>query len=176
MRWAIGPGLFGCLIGTWFALVVDDDTFQKILALLMVGITIWTLWDPVREPLSKKSLNPVLYFVVMTLGFFGIGLYAGFVQAGVGFVILTLATLVGLDLVRGNALKVLSVLVFTCLALAIFAWEGKVNWIVGLILGAGTVVGGLIGVKLTIFKGHSWLKRFVTLTMIVFAIKLWIDA
>lgn len=175
IRRAIGPGFLGCLIGTWFALVVDNDTFQKTLAFLMVGVTIWNLWDLVKEPWSKESMTPGLYCVVMTLGFFVIGLYAGFVQAGVGFFILALATLVGLDLVRGNALKVLSVLVFTCLALPLFAWHGKVNWVVGLLLGAGTLVGGLIGVKLTIFKGHSWLKKFVTITMIGFAIKLWID-
>jgi uncharacterized membrane protein YfcA len=175
MRWAMGPGLLGCLFGTWLALVVNDDTFQKTLALLIVGVTIWTLWDPVRKPWSNESLSPGVYVLVMTLGFFVIGLYAGFVQAGVGFFILALATLVGLDLVRGNSLKVLSVLVFTCLALSLFAWYGKVHWVVGLSLGAGTMVGGLMGVKLTIVQGHSWLKKFVTITMIGFAIKLWID-
>ena len=25
MRWAMGPGLLGCLLGTWLALVVDAD-------------------------------------------------------------------------------------------------------------------------------------------------------
>ena len=54
------------------------------------------------------------------LAFLGIGFYGGFVQAGVGFFILTLAMLAGLDLVKGNALKVLVVLVFTPLALVVF--------------------------------------------------------
>ena len=49
------------------------------------------------------------------------GVYGGFVQAGVGFFILALAMLAGFDLVRGNALKVLVVLVFTPLAFILFA-------------------------------------------------------
>ena len=174
LRWAMGPGLLGCLIGTWLALIVDHETFQKTLALLMVGLTLWTIWDPLKEPWSNSPLPPSIHFVMLSLGFFVIGLYAGFVQAGVGFFLLALASIAGLDLVRGNALKVLSVLIFTGLALTLFAWHGKVNWVLGIILGFGTVIGGLLGVKLTILKGHTWLKKIVTITMIVFAVKLWI--
>jgi uncharacterized membrane protein YfcA len=43
----------------------------------------------------------------------------------------------------------------------------------GLALAAGYGVGGLAGVRLTVRKGHDWLKRVVTVTVIVFAILLW---
>ena len=58
-------------------------------------------------------------------------------------------------------------------ALGIFAWEGKVHWPLGLSLGAGTVLGGLLGVKLTIKKGHRWIKGVVTATILLFAVRLW---
>ena len=76
-------------------------------------------------------------------------------------------------MVRGNALKVLVVLCLTPFALAIFAMSGKVDWQMGASLAAGNVVGGLVGVRLTVLKGHHWLKRVVTITVIVFAIRLW---
>ena len=173
--WVLGPGLVGCVIGIWLALIVDNETFQKALALLMIPVTLWTLWEPVKEPRSTASLDSGSHWAIMTCGFFGIGLYAGFVQAGVGFFILALATLNGLDLVRGNAVKVLSVLIFTCVALVFFAWNGKVDWTIGGLLGAGTLLGGLLGVKVTILKGHAWIKKVVTITMIGFAVKLWMD-
>ena len=44
-------------------------------------------------------------------GFFIAGPYGGFGRAGVEFLILAAMTFAGLDLVRGNAVKVLSVLV-----------------------------------------------------------------
>ena len=114
VMWAMGPGLVGCVIGTWLALIVGEETFQKILAVLMFGVIVWTFWDPLGNIAPLKSMNATVRFGVVSVGFLGIGLYAGFLQAGVGFFILGLAVAVGLDFVRGNALKVLSVLIFYC--------------------------------------------------------------
>jgi hypothetical protein len=109
----------------------------------------------------------------MGAGFFLAGIYGGFVQAGVGFLMLAVSTLVGYDLVRGNSLKVLCVLVFTPVSLGIFAWNGHVVWLPGLALGAGTILGGLFGVRLTVLKGHRWIKAVVTIVVIVLAVRLW---
>lgn len=104
--------------------------------------------------------------------FFLVGFYGGFVQAGVGFFILAVATVAGLDLVRGNALKVLITLVWTPVSLALFAWGGKVAWAMGFALAAGNLTGGLLGVRLTVLKGHEWVKRAVTMLVLALAVKL----
>ena len=62
------------------------------------------------------------------LGFFVVGLYGGFIQAGVGFLVLAITTSAGMDLVRGNAVKLLSVLLLTILSLIVFAGAGQVDW------------------------------------------------
>jgi uncharacterized membrane protein YfcA len=72
-------------------------------------------------------------------------------------------------------MKVFSTLVLTALALAIFAGAGRVRWIPGLVLGAGSVLGSLVGAHLTVRKGHKWVQSVVTATVIVFAILLWFD-
>jgi uncharacterized membrane protein YfcA len=107
------------------------------------------------------------------LGFFAVGVYGGFVQAGVGFLILAVTTLAGLDLVQGNVLKVFCVLAFTVLSLSIFAWKGLVHWPLGLTLAAGNTTGALLGARLTVLKGHRWIRRVVTITVILFALRLW---
>ena len=141
----------------------------------MVAVTLWTLWDPLKARHSTAGFSARPHeAAVVGVGFFLIGVYGGFVQAGVGFLILAVTTLAGLDLVRGNAVKVLSVLFFGVVALGIFAWEGKVHWPLGLSLGAGTVLGGLVGVKLTITRGHRWIKGVVTVTILLFAVRLWL--
>ncbi|MFQ5702110.1 MAG: TSUP family transporter, partial [Acidobacteriota bacterium] len=91
---------------------------------------------------------------------------------GVGFFFLAMASKAGLDLVRGNALKVLCVLAFTPISLAIFAWHGQVAWRAGLALGLGTVLGGLLGVRLSVERGHRWIRTVVTVTVIALAVKL----
>lgn len=183
--WAALPAIAGAVAGSWAALAVGDETFRRALALLMVAVTLWTLWDPIGRrarraaaagaaataapPLDRRRLW------LVAAAFFAVGVYGGFVQAGVGFLILAATTLAGLDLVRGNALKVLVVLAYIPLSLAIFAWQGKVVWGLGLVLAAGHLAGALLGVHLTVLKGHVWVQRVVTVAVIAFAILLWFD-
>jgi len=174
LLWAALPAMVGAVLGSWVALRVGDELFQNILVFLMVAVTLWTLWDPLKKTQLKasgSSQTPVV--AVLVAGFFLSGVYGGFIQAGVGFLILATTSLAGLDLVRGNAVKVLSVLCFGMVSLGMFAWQDKVDGWIGLALGTGMALGGLVGVKLTVLKGHAWIKRVVTVTIIVFALRLW---
>jgi len=183
LRRAALPALVGGVIGTWAAVSIGDASFQRILATLMAAVAILVLLDPVRRRIWKgpatsalqgTTARPWLGGPAFPVVFFFVGVYGGFVQAGVGFLILSVALLGGLDLVKGNALKVLVVLAFTPLALAIFVWAGKVDWGMGVALAAGNVLGGLFGTHLTVLKGHAWVKRIVFVMILVFAAKLWL--
>jgi hypothetical protein len=110
----------------------------------------------------------------MVGGFFLTGLYGGFLQAGVGFLLLAVTSLAGLDLVRGNAVKVFTVMLLTTLSLAVFAGTGHVDWPAGIALGLGNLLGGMVGVRVAVLKGHKWLEHVVTVTVVIFAILLWV--
>jgi len=71
------------------------------------------------------------------------------------------------DLVRSNALKMLCSLAFTSVALALFAFEGMVLWLPGLILGVGTMAGAMVAVKLAIKISQNTLKWFVFIMTLV---------
>ena len=53
-----------------------------------------------------------------------------------------------------------------------FIWHGQVNWTLGLVLAVGNMIGSVIGVKLTILKGHRLVKAVVTVSVIALAIAL----
>lgn len=166
--WSALPATVGAALGTWLALLISDDAFQRVLAWLMVVVTLLSLFGK-TTPKEGVVERPGW----LAVAFFFVGIYGGFVQAGVGFFILAAISLAGLDLVRGNAVKVLSVLCFSTLSLILFALGGRVDWVLGLGLGAGTVAGGLLGVRLTVLKGHRWIRRIVTVTVLLFAVRLW---
>ena len=170
--WAALPAVCGATLGVWGALLVSDEVFKKGLAFLMIIVTLWTLWDPLKKDIPTASSSSFPATMTLGLGFFLIGIYVGFVQAGVGFMLLAVTTLAGFDLVRGNAIKVLAVLPTAFVTLPVFAWQNKVNWPLGLTLAVGTGIGALIGVRLTVFKGHHWVKGIVTVAVIIFALKL----
>ena len=176
---AAAPAVIGSILGTWGAIEIGDEAFRRVLAVLMVIATLWILWDPLaRRGLAASAARTGVPAgarrAAFAAAFFVVGLYGGFVQAGIGFLLAAVAIWAGLDLVRGNALKVLVVLLLTPISLAIFAWSGRVDWLVGLPLALGHLIGALAGVRWTVLKGHVWIKRFLTVTVIAFAINLWI--
>jgi uncharacterized membrane protein YfcA len=161
-------------LGAWLAIRIGDDAFRRILAGVIIAAAVWTLWDPLkRRPAAAAEHESPHWGMGFALVFFGIDIYGGFVQAGVGFLVLAAVTVLGLDFVRGNALKVLIALLFTPLALIVFSLSGKVDWVAGVALALGNLMGGLIGVRLSVLKGHRWIRRVVMVTVVIFAIRLW---
>ena len=170
---AVPPALAGVVLGTLAAVHIGDLAFQRILALVLMGAAAWTVWHPTKPPEEGDAPPPTGGRRWAFAGFFFlVGAYGGFVQAGVGFIILAVTSAGGLDLIRGNALKIPLVLAFTPVALAVFAWTGKVDWAMGLALAAGNFLGGLAGVRLQVLKGHTWVRSVVTVTILLFAIRL----
>jgi uncharacterized membrane protein YfcA len=166
------PALVGSALGTWAALAVPDFAFRRVLSIAMVVVTLWSLLGRKTTPDPNSPLRSAFHPAVL-IGFFIVGLYGGFIQAGVGFLVLAITSSAGMDLVRGNAVKLLSVLLLTVLSLAIFAAAAQVDWPRGLALAVGNLVGSQIGVHYSVMKGHAWLQRFVTATVILFAVLLW---
>jgi len=162
---------FGAVAGTVLAIYISNDAFERILAVLMLAITLLSFWWP--RP-SESTEGGKMRLGILGVSFFFVGIYAGFVQAGVGFLILAATSFGGLDLVRGNALKVLAVLFSTIVSLGIFWWSGNVLWGVGIVLGLGSVVGALVGARWAVRKGHRSLRIVVSVAVVVFAVLLWL--
>jgi uncharacterized membrane protein YfcA len=173
LRLALPPALVGVAFGTWAALHVGDLAFQRILALVLVLAAGWIFWRPtnaVAEPWTFPPEGRELW--LLRLVFCGVGFYGGFIQAGMGFITLVLTSSYGLDLIRSNAVKVSLVLLFTPLSLAIFAYNGRVDWATGFLLAAGTFVGALIGVRLQVLKGQKWVRGVLMVIVVAFAVRL----
>ena len=163
----------GSLAGAAWAVEVSDAALQRILAILMVVVTVWTLASPPRA--GERQVLAGWRRVVAFCGLFLAGVYGGFLQAGVGFLILAVTSFAGLDLVRGNAVKVFLILISSLLSLGVFAWQGRVAWGWGVVMALGTVLGGLLGVRLTVTKGQRWLRCMLFATVLAVALKLWLS-
>ena len=95
-------------------------------------------------------------------GLFIAGVYGGFVQAGVGFILLAaLAGGLRYDLVRANALKMVCALAFTIVAMIIFVTFDLVWWVPGFILANGSMVGAHLAVKIAIKASQESIKWFL---------------
>lgn len=169
----VPPALVGAILGTVAAVNIGELEFQRVLAVILVAAAAWQIWNPIKlQPDGNAALPVGIRRWVFVAAFFLIGVYGGFIQAGIGFLLLAATSAAGFNLIRGNALKVTVVLGFTPVALLLFAWNGKIDWAMGFALAAGNFLGGLAGVHLQVLKGHAWVRGVVTAVIVVFAIRL----
>ncbi len=167
-----GPALVGSFVGANLAVDMDEVLFRRLLAAIMIAVLIFTLVDPMRRwPIELQTMSP-WRIVVLVVTFFFVGIYGGFVQAGVGFLIISGLLVHGLDLVRINAVKVIVIFAFTVVALGVFIVHQQVDYVLGLALAVGNSAGGWVATRVAVKKGHDWIKKFVSLTVLLFALKL----
>jgi hypothetical protein len=118
---------------------------------------------------SSTARNLVLGHVLMIVA----GFWGGFIQIGVGFLIMPiLYRVMGLDLVRVNMHKVFIALVFTFVAFLVFASKVAIAWEAGAALALGTAVGGWMGAHATIAKGETFIKRALSAALAAMVVKL----
>lgn len=163
------PAMVGAVAGALLATDIDTKLLEKIIGGIMVVMLIIILFDPKRFMGQKEALvkNPWLNGLI----FGAIGFYGGFIQAGVGiFILMGLALSAGHDLVRANAVKNLIVFLYTPLALYIFWREGQVDWLVGLILAVGNMIGAFIGARMAVKRGPTFVKWILLIVIVAYTI------
>ena len=164
----------GALLGAQIAVDLDPKIFNRILALLMALVGILIVFNPQKEKrnLLERQNGKALWVSIVL--FFGLGIYGGFINAGIGFlIILLLHRWNRLSLVKTNATKVLLVLIYSVFALGVFAYHGQVDWVKGAWLALGTWFGGWWSSRWSVRQG-DWVVRYTLLAMICcMAVRLW---
>ena len=78
-----------------------------------------------------------------------------------------------MSLVRVNATKVFVVFIYTLGALAVFIFNDKVDFKIGLILAIGNAAGAWVSSRLSVKKGDGYIRTFLIVMVSIMAIKLW---
>lgn len=173
--WLGISALFGAIIGAKFAVDIKGDLFNKILAIVMVLVVILTISGKTASGKDHAENTSLKAKVIGIITFFFIGIYGGFIQAGVGFLIIgALTGIHGFSLVKTNSIKMFVVLIYTIAALSVFIYEGKVNWMYGGILAIGNSTGAWFASRWSVKEGDKVVKLFLAIAVIALAIKLWL--
>lgn len=165
------PTIIGGVCGALAAALLPNVYLKPLLLGTILAMTVLMLVRPgVMAPapgtpvLSPRDNRGAWW------GLFAAGVYGGFVQAGVGFILLAaLAGGLRYDLLRANALKMTCALAFTLVAMLVFIAFDQVRWIPGLILAAGSMSGAHLAVKIAVRASPTSIKWFLFL-MTLFAV------
>lgn len=162
----VGPVALGALLGAYGISQVDDALFERLFGLVMLVLLVPTLrGGGAGRELAATTMPSWL----RTLLFFGIGLYGGAFQAGVGILLIYGISWSGVDLVRTNSMKVVINFCFTLLVLPIFVFSNQIDWGAALVLGAGFAMGGLVGPRLAVRGGERLIRPVLGVSVVALA-------
>ena len=145
---------------------------ERIIGGLLIGMFFLIVLKPNRWLKGHENQVPVK-LVWQAVIFFFIGIYGGFIQAGVGFFLLAGLVLgSGFELVKANALKVFIVFLYTPFALAVFILNKDVNYVLGFILAIGNMGGAFIGARVAVKWGARAVRVFLLVALFFASLKL----
>ena len=166
------PTLIGGTGGALAAAIIPNVFLKPILlvTIFLISIIILLRPDVIAPPPGTLTKSPAEHRGAWWTLFIA-GVYGGFIQAGVGFILLAaLAGGLRYDLVRANALKMVCALAFTTVAVAIFVAFDQVWWVPGIILAAGSMAGAHLAVKIAVKASQQSIKWFLfVMTLIAVA-------
>lgn len=160
------PSVVGAIVGALVATDIDQGTLEIFVGVVMVFMLIPTIFkiQSKKNPFLKhqhKPLFKVINFVIFLL----IGFYGGFVQAGIGLIIMVvLPQISNLSLIRGNAVKMAIILIYTVPVMAIFIINGQVNWWIAIWLALGQIGGTWLAGRFAV--NHPSANKWVRILLI----------
>ena len=171
--WLAVPAILGSFLGAAIAINLNEEIMRVFIGGLLVFMFFIILLKPKKwlkgRDEKQKGKPSALQFVI----FFFIGIYGGFIQAGVGFFLLAGLVLgAGLNLIKANAVKVFIVLLYTPVALAVFMYNQQVDYIIGLILAIGNMLGAFVASRFAVSWGAGFVRYVLLAALFIASLKL----
>jgi uncharacterized membrane protein YfcA len=157
--------LAGSLVGASILLDADAEDLHTAVGLLVLALLPVLFLRPqaglaeVAVSRRRMSLGLALYFLIQVL--------AGFFGGGTGTLIFyTLMLFFGVTIIQVAATQVVPFMVLTVASLTVFAAGGIIDYRIGLVLMAGTAVGGYLGAHIAVRSGEVWVRRLFALVVV----------
>jgi uncharacterized protein len=165
----IFPSVLGAVVGTQLAVNMSEKVIDTAIGVIMVIMLLVLLIKPekwLKTESETKQNNRWLIFIT----FFGVGFYAGFLQAGVG-ILLHVAFVLGAkySIKDSISLKTFLVFLFTIPSLFIFIWSGQVNWSLAILLSIGQSIGAWSAAHFAMknTKASLWTYRMLVVVVVL---------
>lgn len=166
------PASIGSFIGARIAADLNEEVLRIVIGVVMVVMLIVILIRPKRWLEGTREVFDGTPSLIQLVAFFFIGMYGGFIQAGVGiFLLAGLVLSAGYNLVRANAVKLVINLIFTVVALIVFVMNDQVNWQIGILLAIGNSAGAWIAARMAIDRGAEFVRYILIAVVVVSAVR-----
>ncbi len=172
-QWAVVPALGGAVVGSRIAVSLSEAAMNYTIGVLMVVMLCFLLIRPERWLHESARDHSRSRHPLTVIAFFAIGVYGGFIQAGVGlFLLAALVMASRYTLTAANGIKQLIVLAYCIPTLVIFFMHDQVHVGFGLAMALAQAVGAWLAVRFVsrVPNATRWMHRLLIVTVVVSAI------
>ena len=163
--------LIGSALGAILVGLITNQSIKLIVSISMIAVAIFTFFR--RNAGLEKVENVTKGAVILVFGLtFLLGIYGGLFSGG--YVTMLTAVYVaffGMTFTEAVASTKLINVFSSLIASAIFAWQGLIDYKIGLILAVTMFIGAYIGAHTVTKLNDLWLKRIFLSTVLILAIK-----
>lgn len=149
--WFFIPAVMGSVLGAKLAIEIDPQLLRYVIGAVMLILLITLVTNPKKwsRPTDRsKSRKTVLNWIFIFL----IAVYGGFLQMGIGIMLLAVLVLIARYSLRdANIIKLMLALIFVLPAFIVFLFSNDIHWVPGLMLAIGQGVGAFIGARYILF-------------------------
>jgi len=162
-------GILGAVVGAYLVKILDHTVLEWFFLSLVI-FTLVKLFFANPEPSKKEVYNPILYLFVGGI----IGVFSGMLGVG-GSILMTpiLVSFLGFSLKKASAVGLFYVLFTSASSFISLSYLGMMDYINGLTMGASSLAGVWLGIKLlNKIKLTNYKKFLVTFYIFIFLITL----
>ena len=165
----------GAALGAMAINRLDPSWLQSLIPIMLVGAAGFFLFSPSLPQDGKPPrLSPHAYALCVASV---IGFYDGFFGPGTGsFLVLSLVTLMGMNLSKATARTKLLNFSSNIASLAIFLCGGQILWGIGIIMALGQGIGAHMGSKLVLQKGSKIIRPFLVIVSLCLTLRIVLTA
>jgi uncharacterized protein len=143
--WLAVPALLGGAIGSLLLLWLPERAFAAVVPWLILFACVLLAFQGPLKTLASRGAganHPAVHWVVQLL----ISVYGGYFGAGMGILMLAaMGILVPSSMQHANGLKILLATLTNGVAAVLFAFDGRVDWPVALVMAVASAAGGVVG-------------------------------
>jgi uncharacterized protein len=169
----MGSAFVGSVGGAFVGSHLSSAVFDPIVLVVLVVVGAYVVLRPGLGEITALRFGRTRHtWTAMATGL-AIGFYDGALGPGTGsFFVISLVGLLGYSFLEASAKARLANWATNLAALCVFVPQGAVLWKVGLVMGAGNLLGGYLGARTAVARGAGFVRVFFIVVVSAFILRI----
>ena len=169
----MGVALLGSAAGAVLASHLPRSVFDPVILVALVGVGAYVVIRPELGTTTELRLTRGRHLSATVVCGLVIGFYDGALGPGTGsFFVFALVGVLGYSFLKASAKARMANWATNVAALLVFVTQGVVPWRLGLLMGAGNLVGSYVGARTAVARGSRFVRVLFVVVVSAFVVRI----